>query len=159
MSSTICYAFAPKAPSDHSGHNNLLNNQYHEWTHHSVFSLHQGKSIFRPRGRENNKWTLHSEYYAPEALSPNENNSVAMEQQIIPLPMFCQAKSMKTPGVHLKSQMFSPSYTERRMHQSLPNPYGWNKSWKLRNLRLKEKEMFTRRCNSYMIVLYSSQLK
>ena len=52
--------------------------------------------------------------------------------------MFCQAKSMKTPGVHLKSQMFSPSYTERRMYQSLPNPYGWNKSWKLRNLRLKD---------------------
>ena len=88
----------------------------------------RGKSTFRPRGRENNEWTLHSEYYAPEALSPNENNSVAMEQQIIPLPMFCQAKSMKTPGVHLKSQMFSPSYTERRMYQSLPNPYGWNKA-------------------------------
>ena len=27
----------------------------------------RGQSTFRPRGRENNEWTLHSEYYAPKA--------------------------------------------------------------------------------------------
>ena len=64
--------------------------------------------------------------------------------------MFCQAKSMKTPGVHLKSQMFSPSYTERRMYQSLPNPYGWNKSWKLRNLGLNDNSPAHHQKNSPM---------
>ena len=73
--------------------------------------------------------------------------------------MFCQAKSMKTPEVHLKSQMFSPSYTERRMYQSLPNPYGWNKSWKLRKLDYHSPAVDQKRRQTTWIEVHQWHLK
>ena len=54
-----------------------------------------------------------------------------------PLLMFCQATAWKNPrGAFKITNVLAKLHSAA--HVSLLNPYGWNKSWKLRNLGLND---------------------
>ena len=71
---------------------------------------------------------------------------------LFPLLMFCQATAWKTPynprGEFKITNVLAKLH--RAAHVSLPNPYGWFKGWKLRNLGLNDNSPALHRKSSPM---------
>ena len=71
---------------------------------------------------------------------------------LFPLLMFCQARAWKTPynprGEFKITNVLAKLH--RAAHVSLPNPYGWFKGWKLRNLGLNDNSPALHRKSSPM---------